>query len=387
MESAGAAVVTESSLHESSFRAVVHDLTDYEPGRDVEEIAAEYGIPVQNIVKLASNENPFGPSPKAIEAIPSEFANLHMYPWKRFTDFKEVLAEVHGLSVDGIVLGHGTESLIATVPQLYVDPGDEVVVAAESYTLHELSCVAMNAVVRRVPLKEFRYDLDGMLAAVGARTKIVWLCNPNNPTGTILTMDDVQYLLDRIPMTVAIVMDGAYAEYADDPEYGDGLEFVRRGHPNVIALRTLSKAYGLAGLRVGFAAASPTVCRMLDRLREPFNLSRLATAAGPAAVTDFEWLRHCQRLNAEGRDFLSDAFVRLGFDVVPSQSNFILVDVKQDATALFERLMAVGIIVRPAGGWGFDRHIRVTVGTEQQNEALIAALEDILAGRELVARR
>lgn len=386
MESAGAAV-TESSLHESSFRAVVRDLTDYEPGRDVEEVAAEYGIPVQNIVKLASNENPFGPSPKALEAIPSEFPNLHMYPWKRFTDFKEVLAEVHGLNVDGLVLGHGTESLIATVPQLYINAGDEVVVAAESYTLHELSCVAMNAVVRRVPLTDFRYDLDGMLAAVGARTKIVWLCNPNNPTGTILSMDDVQYLLDRIPETVAIVMDGAYAEYADDPDYGDGLEFVRRGCPNVIALRTLSKAYGLAGLRVGFAAASPTICRMLDRLREPFNLSRLATAAGPAAVTDFEWLQHCQRLNAEGRDFLSDAFARMGFAVVPSQSNFILVDVEQDAEALFERLMAMGIIVRPAGGWGFDHHIRVTVGTKPQNEALIAALKDILAGTEAAARR
>ena len=379
MEPAGTVVASESTLHASSFRAVVHELTDYEPGRDIEEVAAEFGIPVQNIVKLASNENPFGPSPKAIEAIPSEFPNLHMYPWKRFTDFKEVLAEVHGLGADSIVLGHGTESLIATIPQLYIDPGDEVVVAVESYTLHELSCVAMNATVRQVPLRDFCYDLDGMLAAVGPRTKMVWLCNPNNPTGTILSLDDVQYLLDRIPVTVAVVMDGAYAEYADDPSYGDGLEFVRRGHANVIALRTLSKAYGLAGLRVGFAAAAPAVCRMLDRLREPFNLSRLATAAGPAAVTDYDWLRHCQRLNAEGRAFLNESFSRLGFDVVPSQSNFILVDVHQDARSLFERLMRMGIIVRPADGWGFDHHIRVTVGTEQQNKALIEALEDVLA--------
>jgi histidinol-phosphate aminotransferase len=358
-------------------------LTDYEPGRDVEEVAAEYGIPVQNIVKLASNENPFGPSPRAIEAIPTEFANLHMYPWKRFTDFKEVLAEAHGLDTDNIVLGHGTESLIATIPQLYVDPNDEVVVAAESYTLHELSCLAMNGVVRRVPLCDFRYDLDAMLAAIGPRTKILWLCNPNNPTGTILTLDDVRYLLDRVPSTVAVVMDGAYAEYADDPDYGDGLEFVRLGHPNVIALRTLSKAYGLAGLRVGFAAAAPSVCRMLDRLREPFNLSRCATAAGPAAVTDVEWLHHCQRLNAEGRDYLTKRFIRLGFDVVPSQANFILVDVHQDANALFETLMARGIIVRPAGGWGYGHHIRVTVGTEEQNKALIDALEEILVDKEV----
>lgn len=382
MESPAAATVAESNLHASSFRAVVHELEDYEPGRDVEEVAAEYGIAVERIVKMASNENPFGPSPRAVEAIPSEFPNLHMYPWKRFTDFKEVLAEAHGLSVDNIVLGHGTESLIATIPQLYIDAGDEIVVAAESYTLHELSCTAMSAVVRRVPLKDFCYDLDAMLAAVGPRTKIIWLCNPNNPTGTILSMDDVQYLLDRIPATVAVVMDGAYAEYADDPDYGDALEFVRRDYPNVIALRTLSKAYGLAGLRVGFCAAAPEVCRMLDRLREPFNLSRCATAAGPVAVQDVEWLHHCQRLNAEGRDFLSESFTRLGFDVVPSQSNFILINVHQDARALFETLMARGIIVRPAGGWGYDQHIRVTVGTEEQNKALIEALEDIFAGRE-----
>lgn len=386
MESTGPVVVTDPSLHESSFREVVYDLADYEPGRDIEEVATECGMPVCNIVKLASNENPFGPSPKAIEAIPSEFDNLHMYPWKRFTDFKEVLADVHGLNSDNLVLGHGTESLIATIPQLYIDPGDEAVVGLESYTLHELSCIAMNAVVRRVPLKDYRYDLDGMLAAIGPRTKIVWVTNPNNPTGTILTLDDMQYLLDRIPVTVALVMDGAYAEFADDPDYGDGLEFVRRGHPNVIALRTLSKVYGLAGLRVGFLAASPTVCRMLDRLREPFNLSRCGTAAGPAAVTDVEWLQHCQRLTAEGREYLSAAFTRLGFDVVPSQSNFILVDVKQSSKALFQRLMAAGIIIRPADGWGYENHIRVTVGTREQNEVLIAALEDVVAGRDIVRK-
>jgi len=375
-----AAFEVETQAHICSFRAVVHELVDYEPGRDVEEVAEELDIPVARIVKLASNENPFGPSPKAIAAIPAEFPNLHMYPWKRFTDFKHVLAEYHGLTPENIVLGHGTESLIASVPQLYVDPGDEIVVAAESYTLHELSCVAMGAVVRRVALKDYRYDLDAMLAAVGPRTKVLWLCNPNNPTGTILTEAEVEYLLERLPATVAVVMDGAYAEYADDPDYGDGLTFVRRGYPNVITMRTLSKAYGLAGLRVGFAAAHPEVCRMLDRLREPFNLSRAATAAGPAAIADVAWLHHCQELNRAGRRYLSEEFTRLGFDVVPSQSNFILVDVKQDADSLFGRLLAQGIIVRPAGGWGYARHIRVTVGTAEQNAQLIAALDAFAAG-------
>ena len=174
---------------------------------------------------------------------------------------------------------------------------------------------------------------------------------------------------------VAVVIDGAYAEYVDEAGYGDGLELVRRGHPNVIALRTMSKAYGLAGLRIGFAAADEGICTMLDRLREPFNLSRVATAAGPAALADTEWLRHCQDMNREGRGFLTNEFTRLGFDVVPSQANFILVDVKRDADAVFAQLLAQGIIVRPATAWGYGTHLRVTVGKKEQNQRLIDALE------------
>lgn len=373
-ENAGAA----AAEHAASFRSAVHLLSDYEPGRDVEEVAEELGIPLSSIVKLASNENPFGPSPRACAAIPAEFPNLHMYPWKRFTDFKEQLAEYHGLRPENIVLGHGSEALIGLVPQLYLDPGDETVVAAETFTLHELACTAMGAEVRRVPLRDFRYDVEQMLAAVGPRTKLVWLCSPNNPTGTILTLADIEAVLAELPLSVAVVVDGAYAEYVDDPDYGDGLDLVRRGHPNVIALRTMSKAYGLAGLRIGFAAADQGICTMLDRLHEPFNLSRVATAAGPAALADREWLRRCQDLNREGRGFLSTEFTRLGFDVVPSQANFILVDVKRDADGVFAQLLAQGIIVRPASAWGYGTHLRVTVGTAEQNRRLIDALESIV---------
>ena len=187
-----------SAEHASSFRSAVHLLTNYQPGRDVEEVAEELGVPLSSIVKLASNESPFGPSPKAVAAIPSEFPNLHMYPWKRFTDFKELLADYHGLSTENIVLGHGTESLIGLVPQLYLDPGDEAVVAAETYTLHESVCIAMAAEVRRVPLRDFRYDMGQMLAAVGPRTKLVWLCNPNNPTGTIFTLAEIESMLAEL---------------------------------------------------------------------------------------------------------------------------------------------------------------------------------------------
>jgi histidinol-phosphate aminotransferase len=379
MQSMSSDPVVDARAHAASFRPVVRELVDYEPGRDIEEVAEELGVAVDDIVKMASNESPFGPSPAVLKAIPTEFGSLHMYPWKRFTDFKETLARHHGLSAESIVLGHGTEALISSIPQLYVDAGDEIVVATESYALHGLSCVAMAATVRSVPLRGYRYDVDAMVAQVNERTKILWLCNPNNPTATIITRDEMDDLLTRVPEAVAVVVDGAYAEYADDPEYGDGIALVREGRPNVIALRTMSKAYGLAGLRIGYAAAHPEVCRMLDRLREPFNMSRVATAAGPAALADVEWLCRCQRLNCAGRDYLTREFERLGFDVVPSQANFILVDVKRSGDELFAQLLARGIIVRPASAWGFDTHIRATVGTLDQNRRLISALDDLLS--------
>lgn len=368
-----------ASEHAASFRPIVHELEDYVPGRDLEEVAVEFGLPLEKVVKMASNESPFSPSPDAVAAIPSEFGNLNLYPWKRFTDFKEVIAEFYGLEVENIVLGNGSESLISMVPHLYMNPGDEVVLAAEGYPLHESASMVAGAVVKRVPLRDFRYDIDDMLAAVTERTKIMWICSPINPTGTMVKMADLERLLAALPATVAVVVDGAYAEYVDDPDYGDAIALVKRGYPNVIALRTLSKAYGLAGLRIGYLVANPLVCNFLDRLREPFNMSRAATAAGPVALHDQAWLRKCQEANRAGRTYLTEELTRLGFDVVPSETNFVLVGVPGGARELYQSLIERGIIVRPTAGFGYPGHVRITVGTVEQNERLIAELKEILA--------
>src|SRR5665648_918130 len=358
--------------HESSFREAVRRLGDYEPGRSVQQVSQEFGIPIDEIVKLASNENPYGPSPEALAAIPTEFGNLHMYPWQEFADLRQCVAETNGVEPDNVVLGSGSESIVQMIPRLYVESGDEVIVSPQSYSRYAAGSALMNAVVRLVSLRDYHFDPDA--GATNERTRIVWLCNPNNPTGTIIRRDEMLRFLDTIPETVAVVLDQAYGEFADDPQYAEGVRLVRDGYPNVIVLKTFSKAYALAGLRLGYAIADGAICQMLDRIEEPFFLNRAATAAGPAALADTAWLERSVTAIRKGRSYLSDGLSALGCTVVPSQANFVLADVGCDARALFERLMRRGLIVRPTDAWGYPTHIRVTVGTPEQNETCLRLL-------------
>src|SRR5665647_2720912 len=255
--------------HESSFREAVRRLGDYEPGRSVQQVSQEFGIPIDEIVKLASNENPYGPSPEALAAIPTEFGNLHMYPWQEFADLRQCVAETNGVEPDNVVLGSGSESIVQMIPRLYVESGDEVIVSPQSYSRYAAGSALMNAVVRLVSLRDYHFDLDAVAGATNERTRIVWLCNPNNPTGTIIRRDEMLRFLDTIPETVAVVLDQAYGEFADDPQYAEGVRLVRDGYPNVIVLKTFSKAYALAGLRLGYAIADGAICQMLDRIAQP----------------------------------------------------------------------------------------------------------------------
>lgn len=375
-----------SQLHESSFRPVVRTLDDYEPGRSVQEVSREFGIPVERIVKLASNENPYGPSPRATAAIPGEFAKLYMYPWQEFDDLRRSVAETNGVKPSNVVLGSGSEAIVQLIPRLYIEPGDEVIVSPQSYSRYAVGSVVMGAVLRAVSLTGYRFDLDAVAGAVTARTRIIWLCSPNNPTGTIIRRDEICSFLNAVPEAVAVVLDQAYGEFVDDPEYGEGVRLVREGHPNVIVLKTFSKAYGLAGLRLGYAVADDAICQMLDRIEEPFFLNRPATAAGLAALTDTAWLERSLSAIRQGRTYLSNGLGRLGCTVVPSQANFVLADMGCDARALFERLMSRGLIVRPADGWGYPTHIRVTVGTPEQNKTCLDLLAEelpLLRAREV----
>jgi len=364
--------------HESSFREAVRGLEDYEPGRSVQQVSQEFGIPIDEIVKLASNENPYGPSPAALAAIPTEFGNLHMYPWQEFADLRQCVAETNGVEPDNVVLGSGSESIVQMIPRLYVEPGDEVIASPQSYSRYAAGSALMNAVVRLVSLRDYRFDLDAVAGATNERTRIVWLCNPNNPTGTIIRRDEMLRFLDTIPETVAVVLDQAYGEFADDSEYADGVRLVREGYRNVIVLKTFSKAYALAGLRLGYAIADGAICQMLDRIEEPFFLNRAATAAGPAALADTAWLERSVTAIREGRSYLSDGLSALACTVVPSQANFVLANVGCDARALFERLLGRGLIVRPADAWGYPTHIRVTVGAPEQNETCLRLLAEEL---------
>jgi len=364
--------------HEAAFRACIAAIRDYEPGADAEQVAQATGIPVADIVKLASNENDFPISAQVLAAIERQFPLLHRYPWEDYGRLKAAVAAANGVAAEQVVLSSGSAQLVLNLPLLYTDPGDEVILAPQSYALYEAASQVMGARRLPVPLKEYRFDIPAIIAALSERTRIVWLCSPNNPTGTVVTRSELRSLLDAAPATAAVVVDQAYREFVDDPDYADPLEFLAAGHRNVIALRSFSKAYSLAGIRLGYAIADPVVCRMLDRISEPFLLSRPACAAGLAALADEEWLRASGAAVREGREYLSRELGALGWDVVPSQGNFVLADTHRDGRALFRALCERGVIVRPTDTWGYPTHIRVSVGLPDENRRFLAALRDCL---------
>ena len=291
-------MTTERMPGEHCYRDAVYTLEKYVAGYTTEQVQRELGL--TDVVKLASNENAWGPSPKALEAIGGELHNLWQYPEQSFFDLKHVLAEVNGVSAENVVVGHGTEVIIQLIPQLFCEAGDDVVVADLTYGRYAEATKLMNAAVRVVPLRDFHYDLDAVRAAVGERTKLVWICSPNNPTGCIVRRDEIDDFMASLPAGVTVVFDQAYREFVDDPDYADGLDLLKAGRENVIVLRTFSKAYGLAGMRLGYALVPPRVCSLLDTIKEPFNLNRLSIVAGPAALSDTEWLHGLHRADHRG---------------------------------------------------------------------------------------
>ena len=370
--------IVSSAGHEAAFRACVSEIRDYEPGADAQQVAAATGIALGDILKLASNENDFPISPHVLRAITEQFPLLHSYPWEDYGRLKTAIATAEGVPDTQIVLSSGSAQLVLNLPLLYTDPGDEVILAPQSYALYESASQVMGARIRRVPLVDYRFDIPAIVAALTDRTKIVWLCSPNNPTGSIITTSELQTLLDATPATTAVVVDQAYVAFVDDPDYADPLAFLAAGYRNVISLRSFSKAYALAGIRLGYAVADPTVCRMLDRISEPFLLSRVACAAGLAALADHGWLEASTSTVLNGREYITRELTALGWDVVASQGNFVLADTHIDCRALFRRLMDEGVIVRPGDGWGYPSHIRVSVGLPDENSRLVAALKHCL---------
>jgi histidinol-phosphate aminotransferase len=364
----------------------LRSLQPYEPGKPVEDLARELGLEPGKIIKLASNENPLGPSPAARQAMIETLERSHFYPDGGGYYLREAIAEELGLSMANVILGNGSNEIIEFLGHAYLQPGDEVVVAKHSFAVYRLMAQLFGAKVVDVPDPDFVADLDGMLAAITPRTKEVFIANPNNPTGTMVFQDDIDRFMSRVPDHVMVVFDEAYYEFLDDAP--DVLKYVRAGR-NVVVLRTFSKIQGLANLRIGYGLAAPEIVEVLQRARQPFNANGIAQAGALAGMRDKAHMEATRRVTDEGRDFLQAEFLDMDLEFVPSHANFVLMRVG-DGKKVFEALLRRGIIVRAMGSYGLPEWIRVSVGTMPQNKTFVAELRELdregLLGRGTLAK-
>lgn len=354
----------------------VRAIAPYQAGKPIGELAREYGIDEASIVKLASNENPLGMPGSARQAMMAAIDELARYPDSNGFDLKAALSRRLGVPQDWLTLGNGSNDILEMAAHALLQPGLSAVYAQYAFIVYALATQEVGARSIVVPAREHGHDLPAMLAAIEADTRIVFLANPNNPTGTFVPADEVEAFLRQVPSRVVVVLDEAYNEYLEPALRFDSTEWVRR-FPNLIVSRTFSKAYGLAGLRVGYAVAQPALTDLLNRIRQPFNVNSLAQAAACAALVDDAFLAESYRVNRQGLHDLQAAFTRLGLDFIPSFGNFVLVRVG-DARGINEKLLRAGVIVRPVAGYGLPEWLRVSIGLPEENRTFVAALERAL---------
>jgi histidinol-phosphate aminotransferase len=354
----------------------IASLVPYPPGKPLEELEREYGI--TGTIKLASNENPLGPSPVAVAAIRQALDCLHRYPDGSGYYLRRRLSEKFNLPFDGIVLGNGSNEIIELTIRTFLLPQDEVILPAPSFLVYKLAVQTMGGKTVPIPLTNFAIDLVKTAEAITSRTKIIFINNPNNPTGTIIRKADFDAFLERIPPHILVVLDEAYIEFVKDGDTPRGFDYIHRSGPHVIVARTFSKAHGLAGLRIGYGAMDPAIADYLHRVRQPFNTGTLAQVAALAALDDEEFLRKTQRAVAEGIAFLCQEIQRLGLNYVPTQSNFFLIEVPADARTIHEAMLRQGVIIRPMNSYGMASYIRVNAGLPEENERFIKALRRTL---------
>ena len=367
---------------ETLARPGVRGLRAYDPGHDLVALRRRY-VEAQ-LVELGSNENPYGASPRAKQAIVDALAGIHIYPDPLGGDLKRALANHHGIATANLLLGNGSHELLMQFAQVFAGAGDEVVASKFGFAVYALAAQAAGADLRLAsPLSRDAtmprgHDLAAVLEAIGPRTKLVYLANPNNPTGTWYGAELFADFLSRVPEHVIVVVDEAYAEFVDAPDYASALPLVAR-HPNLVVTRTFSKAYALAGLRVGYAVAHPQLIAVMERVRESFNVNALGLAAAEAALADAEHLQSSVAGNAVQRAALADALRERGLKVSPSQTNFLLVEFGDDAGRIESRLVSRGVVLRPMGGYGLGECLRITVGTEAENARLLQVLDEVMA--------
>jgi len=356
----------------------VQQLSPYVPGKPVDELARELDIDPARIIKLASNENPLGASPKALAAIQDALADLTRYPDGNGFELKQRLSELCRVQASQVTLGNGSNDILELVARAYLAPGLNAVFSEHAFAIYPIVTQVVNAEARVAPAKDFGHDLPAMLAAIDENTRVVFIANPNNPTGTWFGPRALETFLAAVPQDVLVVLDEAYIEYAEGVDLPDGLNYLA-SYPNLLVSRTFSKAYGLAALRVGYGLSSPAVADILNRVRQPFNVNSLALVAARAALDDVEYVARSRSLNEAGMQQLEEGFRRLGLSWISSKANFIAVDVGREAGPVYQGLLREGVIVRPVAGYGLPKHLRVSIGLASENSRLLEALAKVLA--------
>jgi len=358
-------------------RKNILDVKPYVPGKPIEEVQRELGL--KDVIKLASNENCLGPSPKALDAIKENLNNINRYPDASSFYLKEKLSKFLGVRTDNLILGNGSDEIIVLAVKTFIDEADEVIIARPTFLIYEITSQVQSAKMKFVPLtKDLRYDLKAIKGAITSATKMVFIANPDNPTGTYVTKAELDDFFKGLPDGVVVFLDEAYFEFANYSfkDYPNGIDYL--GMPNVIVGRSFSKAYGLAGMRIGYGISNAEAIGYMERVREPFNVNILAQAAALAAIDDQAFLKKTLTHVAKEKESLYEAFSRMGLKYIKSATNFILVDVKRDTKVVFNRLLKEGVIVRDMKAWGLDTFIRVTVGTLEEDKKFIAALKKVI---------
>jgi histidinol-phosphate aminotransferase len=348
----------------------------YESGKPIEEIKRQLGL--KYVIKLASNENPLGASPKALSAIKKNLTSINRYPDSSGFYLKRKLARALNLAEENLVLGNGSDELIDIIIKTFVEEDERIITADFTFLEYKIISSVKARTVITVPLKYFKYDLDAIKKRLDKKTKIVFIANPNNPTGTYVSKLEVEKFIRDIPKDILVVLDEAYDTFIDVNDFPDSLNLVRR-KTNVIVLKTFSKAYGLAGLRVGYAVARPEFTSFMEIARQPFNVNSLAQAAAIAALDDKDFLRKTRKTVLEGKKYLYDNIAKLGLAYVPSVANFILIDVGRDGVSVFKEMLKFGVIVRDMKQYGLKNYIRVTIGTKKENERFVKVLNKVLS--------
>lgn len=355
----------------------LREIKVYEPGKPIEETARELGLDPNAIIKLASNENPLGPSPKAMEAMRDALEKGHLYPDGGGFCLCKAVATKLGLAPENVILGNGSNEVLEFLGHAFLNPGDDVVTSQYAFIVYKLIATSFGAHTIEAPSPDYQQDLDGMLAAITPKTRLVFVPNPNNPTGTLLSQRAIDDFMSRITENVIVVFDEAYFEFLDRPPAT--LQFIREGR-NIVVLRTFSKIHGLAGLRIGYAIAPADLVQVLHKTRQPFNVNSIAQIGALAALEDDEHLRETKRVIDEGRAYLHEQFPKMKIRYVPGTANFVMVNVG-DGHEIFEKLLRQGIIVRPLRGYGLAEWVRISVGTMEENKKLVAALKKVMRGR------